>query len=517
MRSVLVFVRRGAFIALLLAAVAGGATYSVVQRADDYYRATIVLIVSQPSSALATLGLVSPPPVDPGVFRTALLEGNIVRDALLRLTGQRPSDQDFEAFLRTLRVSIETRPVSSLIRLDVQHNDPSLAAELANTIAEELIIWDRERARRAVNQWAVSIGRAIAEIDAELAGDIESSRRDRLLALREQREQELEVAGSTDASAMVVGLLEPLRFASRPEHPAGPNATFLTLIAALLGLVAGYVLVLVMSALDNRVTDGDDAVADAGLPILAKFARRRRNALRLSGETASVLRTNLILASRGASRHVLLISSAVNVYEKDGVALALAESFSRAGHRTLLVDADLRHASTTAWLDVVPTHPAPFEAYLANPERRFVPITVSVGTRQSFDFVPSLAAVRFPIDLLHKGLAAVVGSWRQEYDVIVLDAPPIIPFADALAVSMVATGAVLCVSARTTTRDQLMEARDLLARSQMATHGVVVTALPPRRVMRHQLDDEMTALERQASTPYKTVFAPRKHSVDSTR
>ena len=516
LQDALAFARRGALLALFLAAVAGGTAYLITSRSEPYYRASIALIASQPGTAFGALDVVSPPPVDPGVYRTALLEGNVVSDALVRLTGQRPSEQALEAFVRTLRVSVENQQVSSVIRLEVQHNDPVFAADVANTIAEELIAWDRERARRTLVRGVTSIERAIAEIDAELAGDVDAARQATLLALRQQRAQELEVATSTNVSALVVGLLEPLRFAAPPERPSGPRVLFTTLIASLLGLVGGYGLILVRTALDTRVNDRDHVMALSGLPVLAEFARRSRRERRLSGETASFLRTNLMLASRGTSPRVLVITSTVDASEKDGVAVALAESFTRGGNRTLLVDADLRHPATTEWLDVVPSHAAPFEVYLANPERRYLPVSVSVATRQTFDFVPSFTSARFPVDLLNQGLPDQLEAWKQTYDVIILDATPVIPFADTLAIAPVATGAVLCVSARSTTRDQLQEACSLLERGQVKTLGIVMTELSPGRAKRRPREDEMSALERQAIDPYKTSVPSSRHPVESS-
>ena len=190
--------------------------------------------------------------------------------------------------------------------------------------------------------------------------------------------------------------------------------------------------------------------------------------------------------------------------------MALAESFSRSGKQTLLVDANLRHPATTEWLDVVPSHAAPFEVHLANPEQRYLPVSVAVAGRRTFDFIPSFTSARFPVDLLNQGLPDQLEAWKHGYDVIILDATPVLPFADTLAIAAYATGVAMCASSRTTTREQLREACDSLDRGDARVLGVIITELSPRRARLRARRGDMTAMERQAVDPYRT-------SVPSTR
>lgn len=518
LRSVLAFLRRGAPLAILVAVVAGGTAYLLTSRADPVYRASIVLVASQPGSAYGALDVVTPPQLDPAVYRSALFEGNVVSDALLRLRGQQLSETELEAFLQRVRVNIEARPISSVIRIEVEDNDPVFSAEVANAIADELIVWDRERARRTLSRSVSGIERIIAEIDAELAaGDITAARRATLEQLRAQRLQELEVARSVSTGALVVGLLEPLRFATPPERAVGPRVVFTSFVAVLLGLMLGYGLYALRGALDTRIGSRSSITASTGLPVLAEFARRRGRERRLSGETASFLRTNVALATRGASPRILVVTSGYDNDEKDGVAVALAESFARSGSQTLLVDADLRNPATTAWLDLVPSQAAPFEVHLANPDRRYLPVTVAIGSRRSFDFVPSFTSARFPVDLLNQGLPEQLDVWKQAYDVIIFDATPVVPFADVLALAPLSTGVVLCANARSTTQDQMQEALGLLGRAGTAVLGLVLTNAALSRARRKAVADGVAVFDRQqAVDPYKTMVPTTRQAVDRT-
>ena len=138
LRDVLGLLRRGALLGLFVAAVAGGTAFVVTSNADPTYRATAALIAADPSASLLSLDVVAPPQVDPSVYRSALIEGYLVRDALTRVDGAMPSQCELESFLRGVRVSVDSRLTSSVIRSDVDHTDPSYAARVAHGSASRL-------------------------------------------------------------------------------------------------------------------------------------------------------------------------------------------------------------------------------------------------------------------------------------------------------------------------------------------------------------------------------------------
>jgi Mrp family chromosome partitioning ATPase len=221
---------------------------------------------------------------------------------------------------------------------------------------------------------------------------------------------------------------------------------------------------------------GRDEVMEAtGLPVLAEFPALRRGAVRLSAEAAGFFHTNVALATRGVAPRVVLVTCPTRPFEKAGVAMSLAENFARSGQRTLLVDADLRHPGLTERLDLVPNSTVSLDAYLADPDRPFLPVGVAIGGTQSFDFVPSFTAERFPADLLNEGFQGRLDDWKASYDVIVFDAAPVVPFADTLAIAPSCTGVVLSVSATRSTRDKVDDALELLEGPRVPVLGIALT------------------------------------------
>ena len=315
LREVIAFVRRGALLAVFVAALAGTTAYLLSSASDPVYRATVTLVASQPGSSPAGLALITPPVVDPSVYRSAILEGGIVADAMARVTGIRPSEQALERFLRRVRVSVENQQISSLIRIEVEDSDPPRTAALANAIADGLVAWDRLRAQRSLERGIAALERALEEIDAELAAGGTPEHVAALQAARDERQTDLDEATAASASALFVGLLDPLRAASPPERAVGPRVVFNSFVAVLLGLILGYGLLFVRQALDTGVGSVAAVATTTGLQVLAQFARRSRSDTLHSPETVSFLRTNLMLAIHADGPRIIVVTSAQDASE----------------------------------------------------------------------------------------------------------------------------------------------------------------------------------------------------------
>lgn len=509
LQDVIAFLRRGAAVVALVAVAAGAAAFLLSSRADPTYRATSALLAAQPTAGPGNVDLIQPAVVDPTVYRAALLEGSVVREVLERLEGRSRSDREMEAFLRRVRVTVEDHPfVSSIIRVQVDHTDPALAARLANGFADALIDWDRDRARQTVVRSVEAFQRAIADIDAEVArlaatGESTPERQAALAALRSQRQLELDTALARSEAAVVVSLLEPLRSATVPEEAVGPRVVFNTFVAVVLAIAVGYGFLFLTWSLDPRVGGRDELMALTGLPVLAEFPKRNRRAHRLSAEAASFFRTNVAIATRSVSPLIIAVTSARHPREKEGVAVSLAESFARDRQRTLLIDANLRQPGATKGLDVSSVKTPPFEVYLANAHQRFMPATVAVGGKRTFDFVPSFTSARHPVELLSQGFPERLHEWQQHYDVIIIDTTPVLPYADTLAIAPLVTGLVLSISAVETTREHIQDSLDLMAQGGFDVLGMVVTNAPQPRG-RGATPFELSVADRAAVDPYRT-------------
>jgi hypothetical protein len=112
---------------------------------------------------------------------------------------------------------------------------------------------------------------------------------------------------------------------------------------------------------------------------------------------------------------------------------------------------------------------------LNDPKTRFEPVSVIVEGNRAFDFVPAFAPARHPVDRVSRVLGVHLASWAQSYDVIVLDAAPVLDRADALVTAMRASGVVLCVGAGRSRRADVTAAFDVFAAHEVPVLGTVLT------------------------------------------
>ncbi len=507
-KGLLSFLGRGALLAAALAVVAGGAAFVSTRNEPAIYRASASLLASQAAPSYGADNVIAPPAVDPSVYQAVLLQGPVVADALANLDGKQPTERQVKTFKRSMTVSIDKKSLSSVIRIGVVSHDAAFAAKAANGLADALASWDRNRARQAFASSVAALQQSIRSINDQLTQpgigkqpDTEKA----LESLLQQRTNELAAAQTKSASAVFVGLLQPLTVASPPSRAAGPRLVFNTFVAAFLGILAAYALLFIRTSLATTVRDRDDLIGLGGGPVLAAFPRLRRRHHRLSGEVANFLRANLQFLTEHEVPLVLDITCARDALEKIGVAASVAESFARAGYRTLLVDADLRSSGSEIGFDLGSVECAPLEVHLENPDRQYPPAVVAIGGKQTFDFIPSTTPSAYPAELLSRGLPVQLVSWRDVYDVIVIDSPPVLPVADTLTIAPLCSGVLMCASLHTSRRRLVEEAVGLLRRARVNVVGSAITNVPEARRGDGGLQPhDVSVLDRQATDPYLT-------------
>jgi capsular exopolysaccharide synthesis family protein len=191
-------------------------------------------------------------------------------------------------------------------------------------------------------------------------------------------------------------------------------------------------------------------------------------------EATRAIRTNLMFMSTDNPIRALLVASANPGEGKTTVACCLAIAIAHAGHRTLLVDCDLRRPRihrifgkdsgaglTTALLD---------ESALD----RVIQATEVPG----LFVLPSGPLPPNPADLMHsERFRALIGELRGRFDRIVFDSSPVAPVTDATILSAYVDATLLVVRAFTTKKDAARHALRAILDIGSKTAGVVLNAV----------------------------------------
>lgn len=223
--------------------------------------------------------------------------------------------------------------------------------------------------------------------------------------------------------------------------------------ALVLGLLVGlFTLLEVRSA---RVADPEEIPGRVRLGVIgvvpplpgsrpARGARGERDERRRVEEFVQSLdHLRVALGAGPPGPRCLLITSAVGGEGKTTLAAQLAARFANAGLATLLVDADLRRPSLGELLEV-PEGPGLADVLAGTAEAEASLVVVGAGG--GFHLLPAGTAGMDPSRLLQgPRLGETLARLRGAFDVVILDAPPVLAVPDALLLGRWADGTVLAV------------------------------------------------------------------------
>jgi polysaccharide biosynthesis transport protein len=185
------------------------------------------------------------------------------------------------------------------------------------------------------------------------------------------------------------------------------------------------------------------------------------------------LRTSLLLSRAGGVKSIV-VTSCVPREGKTATAVNLAIVLGQLGKPVLLVDADL-HRPRLHEILRVPNRIGLVSILAGNvdPSRAIVKTDIP-----EVSVIPSGPASPNPSGLLSsEAMSRFLSLAQMNFDYLILDAPPVLPVADALVLGNQTDGVVLCVKGGNTPREQVLRVRDKLLRSNVRILGVVINQL----------------------------------------
>lgn len=467
---------RGLLPALAVAAVVAGLTFFLSSQREPLYQAQATVVTTAQDPAQRTFGstLVTAPALATATYRAAAVSRAVVAAAWSEVEGQPPTEQELTRFASSVSVRSEDANVSALLRITVQAPGPSEARQRADAVARALVAWDEQRATRSLETIIESLAAQIETIEREL----EIADAQAVAGLeRTQADLMLQLSSARALRTGAIGRVELFEAAIEPTRPVRPRPLRDAAVAALLAIVLVYGLTLLRAAFDDRVRSVADLAALSDTPVLAVFPKVRDGRQALPSEAATYLRTGVSFAAGRAHPMVLMLTSARDSQGKSSVAIALAKSFARQRFRTLLVDADLRRPVIAEEFGVSPGEASSLPKALTG-LGSIQTALVRVDAERDAEILhvlPTFGPSAYAAELLEAFMGGVLDRLKEEFDVIVIDAPPILPVADALTIGALTDGALLVASLATSDKASTASAHALLRRHAIPILGIVAT------------------------------------------
>lgn len=322
---------------------------------------------------------------------------------------------------------------------------------------------------------------------------------ERLYSYLVEKLQEARIAEEAE-----IGYAEIILPASVPGSPVSPNVPRSLAVGLVLGLMLGVGLVVLRNHFDTRLHHPGE-LRERGFTVMGVIPNMERDLKRdfAGAETLQVdgraidtrlvmllnpmspaaeayrrLRTNVQFARPDTVIETILFTSPDASEGKSTTAINFAVAMAQASRRTIVVDCDLRRPRQHTMLGA-PREPG-LSGLLFNDPAAFDAQPFQTGVDHLY-LIPAGAGVPNPAELLgSKKMRELLARLREEFDLVVLDTPPVLAFSDAMLLATQADATLLVGSANHTDVRGFAHAAEILQGVGATVAGAVLNRFDPR-------------------------------------
>lgn len=271
-------------------------------------------------------------------------------------------------------------------------------------------------------------------------------------------------------------------FATQPERPYSPRLSINLAIALALFLAFSASIVYIIELLNNTFTNPEQVEKELGLAMLGILPLVDDRELTASiadqksglSEAYRSLRTSLQFSGAEGAPRSLVVTSSEPSEGKSTTSFKLGQEFAALGARVLIVDGDLRKPNLHRLFGLDNT--IGLSNLLTNTVRKDDLANIFRATKYpNVTVLTSGTIPPNPADLLSSPkMALIITNLGKRFDIVIVDAPPVVGLSDAPILSRLAEGTLLVISSNQVTRKS---AKTALKRLRSAGSNVVGAAM----------------------------------------
>ena len=276
--------------------------------------------------------------------------------------------------------------------------------------------------------------------------------------------------------------------------PTAPRKMNILLVAFAIGLLVPAVIIFMKENMNTKVRGRKD-LENLSIPFIGEipqylsakkklgFDKHTQSVMKaivvkegnrnIINEAFRVLRSNIdFMAGKDSGQNVFMLTSFNPGSGKSFLAMNIAMSFAIKKKRILVIDGDLRHGSTSSYVDSPKTG---LSDYLGNRVSDWKEIIVKDEKYDNLHIIPIGTVPPNPTELLEDGkLATLIEVLRSEYDYIFIDCPPIDIVADAQIIEKLADRTVFVVRSGLLDRSMLPELENIYQEKRFKNLSVIL-------------------------------------------
>lgn len=273
-----------------------------------------------------------------------------------------------------------------------------------------------------------------------------------------------------------------------PSVPVSPRPLMNIGLAVLIALLLTFGALTLRDRLDTTVKTPDILQSTSGSSVLGvisfeRDARRLPLIVREKGRSTRLeafrsLRTSLQFIGVDRQPKSLVVTSCLPGEGKSSTSANLAITLAQAGWRVLLVDGDLRCPRIPEYLGIEGS--VGLTDVLI--DKASLPDVIQTWGRPSLSVLPAGQIPPNPSELLgSRGMRALLTRLVGDYDMVIIDAPPLLPITDAAALAAICDGTLLIARYGKTRREHILQAVEALSSINARLVGTVLNFAPGRR------------------------------------
>lgn len=286
--------------------------------------------------------------------------------------------------------------------------------------------------------------------------------------------------------------------AMMPEHPIKPNRPVIFALSLLAGLFLGIVVAFFRKSLTGGIDSPEKVEEIAGIPVFATIPHSKRqrelyqqvsakhqkvpllanvSSTDVAVESLRNFRTALQYALPTFKNNIVLITGATPGMGKSFVSANLAAILAATGKKVLLIDADLRNGLLHLYFGFG-RHDGLSDAIAG---ARRLDQVVHKGVIENMDFITTGTLPQHPAELLLRpSFGAALEQLSAHYDLVLVDAPPILAVADTMIIGAHAGAIYIMTRAGVTTPGEINESMKRLRQAGLEAKGVLFNDLKIR-------------------------------------
>lgn len=285
-----------------------------------------------------------------------------------------------------------------------------------------------------------------------------------------------------------------------PTAPIAPNKKFNNMIAFLVGLVLGVAINFLIEYLDTTIKSPEDVKKYLDLSVLGvipyydqwlkEWINLSENAMLIAknkpkshiAEAFRVLRTNIQFSGIDKPIRSIVFTSAMPSEGKTTVIANTAITFALQEKKVLLIDADLRRPSVHKIFKLENDKGLTNFLSVQDDYKKYVKKT----STENLDILPCGIIPPNPSELLSSNfMKSFIAKATEDYDIVLIDTPPIGTITDAALLAAVIDGTVIVASAGTVDIEAISRAKELLLQVNANIIGVVLNKMNQNKFVKY--------------------------------